>query len=87
MGKGIGGIGQIGGGFRIGEGAGHITLAHVDSARHHATIAGGTAEARLVGIEHDAVEPFAIEFQRRVEAGITGPDDRNAHLFRQADLG
>ena len=79
----IGGIGQIRRGFLRAHGLGHIALADIDAARHHAAIPRRCAKARLIGIEHDAVKTFARQLQRGGKPGIARADDGDAGLLRQ----
>ena len=85
--EGIGGIVQEGRGLLRRECLGHVALADIDAARHHAAIAAGPAEARFVGVEHDAVQPLRLQLQRCIEARISGTDDGDPRLARQVDLG
>ena len=82
--EGVGGVGQIGCCLVFLHGLRHVALADIDAARHHAAIAGRAAKARLVGIEHDAVDALAVKFKRGVEARIARADDGDADLLREA---
>ena len=65
MAEGIGGIVEEGRRLFRRQRLGHVALADIDAARNHAAIAGGSAEARLVGIEHDALQPLRGQARAR----------------------
>src|SRR5262252_9577614 len=64
-------------------------LADINAATDRTAISGAGAEAELVGLQNDGINPVLDQLERRRQPGIPAPDDRHArpawHVDQVAD--